>query len=306
MTLYLTIPAAFLFFEVSRTAISMSCAGVALFVIGLWATTNDVAQARGLDKIVALSNLCYAVPLAVFGAEHLSAAAFIMPLVPRYMPARLFLTYFIGVALVAAALSMATKIQVRWSGLLFGIMMFLFDAMIHIPGSIAERTNRILWIIVLREASFGSGAWILSASAPNGWSPQTKKFLITVGRVIIGAAAIAFGVQHFLHPGLAFGVPLEKPMPDWIPARAAISYLTGAILLISGACILLAKMTRTAATYAGSWIFLLVVFVYTPILITSLLNPSTGAKVEGLNYFADTMLYAGVLLALARATQRQE
>jgi uncharacterized membrane protein len=309
MMIHSPIPVAFftfLFFEVSRTAISMCCAGIALFLIGLWPAKNDVTQARGLDRIVALGSLCYAIPLAVFGAEHLSAAAFIAQLVPPYMPGRLFWAYFIGFALIAAALSMATRIQVRWSGLLFGIMMFLYDAMIHIPGSVADRHNRILWIIVLREASFGSGAWLLSASAPNGWNARTKKVIITVGRVIIGVAAIAFGIQHFFHPGLAFGVPLEKPMPDWLPARTAISYLTGAILLISGVCILLAKMTRTAATYAGTWILLLVLFVYTPILITALLDPSTAVKVEGINYFADTLLYAGVLLALARAMPKQE
>ena len=40
-------------------------------------------------------------------------------LVPPYMPWRLLWIYFIGVALIVAALSIATRIQVRWSGLLF-------------------------------------------------------------------------------------------------------------------------------------------------------------------------------------------
>ena len=46
------------------------------------------------------------------------------------MPWRLFWAYFVGFALLAAALSIATKIQVRWSGLLLGIMMFLFVALL--------------------------------------------------------------------------------------------------------------------------------------------------------------------------------
>ena len=121
------------FFEISRTAVSMCSAGILLFLVALWAAKTDIARARGLDKIVALSNLCFAVPLAVFGALHLSAARFIMLCVPSYMPWRLFWAYFVGFALLAASLSIATKIQVRWSGLLFGIMMFLFVAMLHIP-----------------------------------------------------------------------------------------------------------------------------------------------------------------------------
>ena len=52
------------FFEISRPVVSMCSAGILLFVVALWAAKSDIAGARGLDKIVALSNLCFAVPLA--------------------------------------------------------------------------------------------------------------------------------------------------------------------------------------------------------------------------------------------------
>ena len=91
-------------------------------------------------------------------------------------------------------------------------------------------------------------------------------------------------------------------IPDWIPAHLLINYLTGAILVVSGAAILLAKKTRLAATYLGAWIVLLVVVIYGPILISALTNPSTQVKIEGINYFFDTLLFAGVILALASAT----
>ncbi|MGB7555459.1 MAG: hypothetical protein WBM04_13895 [Candidatus Korobacteraceae bacterium] len=291
------------FFEVSRTANSMCSAGVVLFLVALWASKTDIARARGLDKIAALSNLCFAIPLAVFGAEHLSGANFIMLAVPSYMPWRLFWAYFVGVALLAASLSIATKIQVRWSGLLFGIMMFLFVAMIHLPRAVASPRDRVAWVIVFREMSFASGGWLLAATAMRG--PGRDK-LITVGRVLIAIAAIFFGVEHFLHPAGCPGVPLEKLMPVWVPGRLLIGYLTGAILLVAGASILLAKKTQMAATYLGGWILLLVLFIYGPILIVQLADPSTAVKVEGINYFADTLLFAGAILALASATPRTE
>ncbi len=290
-----------MFFEFSRTAFSMSAAGILLFLIGLWAAKSDIARDAGLEKIVALSNLCFAMPLAAFGAEHLAAARGIMQLVPAYMPWHLFWAYFVGFALLAASLSIATKIQVRWSGLLFGIMMFLFVAMMDLPGTLANAHSRISWALLFREMSFGAGGWMLAATAMNGRHAQGKRALITVGRIVIGLAAIFYGVEHFLHPLNVPGVPLEKLMPTWIPARPLISYLTGAILLIAGAAILLAKKTRMAATYLGSWIFLLVLLVYGPILIASLLDPGTDVKVEGLNYFFDTLLFAGTVLGLASA-----
>src|ERR1700688_593293 len=167
------------FFELSRTAVSMCAAGFLLFLIALWAARSDIARAGGLDKIVALSNLCFAVPLAVFGAEHLSGARFIMLAVPPYMPWRLFWAYFVGFALLSASLSIATKIQVRWSGLLFGVMMFLFVAMLHFPRALASPRDRIAWVIVIREMSFAARGWILAGHAMRG---QVESKLITMGR----------------------------------------------------------------------------------------------------------------------------
>jgi len=285
--------------EVSRTVVSMCSAGILLCLVAVWAARTDVAGARGLEKVVALSNLCFAVPLAVFGALHLAAAPGLMSMVPSYMPWRLFWAYFFGFALLAASLSIATRIQVRWSGLLFGIAMFLFVAMMDIPGSLANPSNRFGWTLALREMLFGGGGWILAGDAIRG---TTGSRLITIGRVIIGIAAIFYGVEHFLHPMNVPGVPLEKLMPEWIPGRLLISYLTGAILVVAGAAILLARKTRMAATYLGSWIVLVVLLVYGPILAASLADPGTAVKVEGIDYFFDTLLFAGAILALAKAT----
>jgi hypothetical protein len=295
--MHTTILAAFL--EFSRTAVSMCSAGILLFLIAVWAVQADLSRARGLDKIVALSHLCFATPLAVFGAEHLSGARFIMLNVPSFMPWHLFWAYFVGFALLAASLSIATNIQVRWSGLLFGIMMFFFVAMIHFPGALASPRDRFGWTIVIREMSFAGGGWVLAGSAMS-WQGRSK--LINVGRLLVAIAAIFFGVEHFLHPAACPGVPLQKLMPPWIPAQLVIGYLTGAVLFVAGAAILLGRNTRMAATYLGTWIVLLVLFVYGPILAAGLADPSTAVKVEGINYFADTLLFAGAILAAASAT----
>jgi uncharacterized membrane protein len=293
------------FLLISRTVVSMCSAGILLFLIALWAAKTDMARARGLDKIVALSNLCFAIPLAVFGALHVSGVGFVLPLVPSYMRWRLFWAYFVGFALLAASVSIATKIQVRWSGLLFGIMMLLFVVTLDIKGALAHPRDRFVWTYVLREMSFAGGGWILAGNALREQG-RGRSALITAGRLIIAIAAIFYGIEHFLHPAGVPGVPLEKMMPPWIPARMLVGYLTGAILLIAGVSTLLAKKTRTAATYLGTWILLLVLFIYGPILIVSLADPSTDVKIDGINYFADTLLFAGAILALASASPRTD
>ena len=303
--MHITILAAFLL--ISRTVSSMCTAGVVIILVAIWAAKTDVAQAHGLEKVVALSNLCFAAPLAVFGALHLAAAQGLATMVPSYMPWKLFWAYFFGFALLAASLSISTKILVRWSGLLFGIAMFCFVAMMDIPGTLATPKDRFGWILTLREMLFGGGGWILAGNAMREQGRgQVGSKLITVGRVIIGIAAIFYGIENSLHTTNVPGVPLEKLMPAWIPAHLLIGWLTGAILFVAGVCILLDKKTRVAATYLGTWMVLVVVFIYGPILIAALSDPSTDVKVEGINYFFDTLLFAGAILALASATPSAE
>ncbi|HET9795971.1 MAG TPA: hypothetical protein VFS34_16080 [Thermoanaerobaculia bacterium] len=285
----------------------MCAAGTIVLLIGLVASREEFAEARGADKIVALANVCYGMPLAVFGALHFFAPQSVLALVPKYMPGRLFWVYLVGSALVAASLSIAARVAVRWSGLLVGIMMFLFVAMIHVArGVLVDPHNRILWTIVFRESSFGGAGWVLAGNAMDGRRGQSKGTLIRVGRTVVALAAIFFGIQHFFHPLGLPGVPLKREMPAWVPARVVIDGVTGAALVIAGGCMLLNRKARMAATALGAWILLTILLIYGPVLIGALSSTATAAQVEGINYFADTLLFAGAVLAVASASPRSD
>jgi hypothetical protein len=283
----------------SPTVLAMLGAGVVILVVALWTARTDLAQARGVEKCVALSNLCFALPIGVFGALHVAGVELVLPGVPEYMPWRLFWAYLVGVALLAASLSVATKIEVRWSGLLFGIMMFLFVAMLDLPGAVATPKDRFGWTLALRELAFGGGGWVLAGRAMRS---RGGSRLIAVGRALISTAAIFFAVMTFVHPAGRPGVPLNKLTPEWIPGRVIIGYLTAVFLLVGGIGMLFGKRKRAAAAYLGAWIVLLVVLVYGPILVAALMNPSAAAQIEGINFFADTLFFGGAILALASAT----
>lgn len=289
------------FLGVSSTAAAMCSAGFIVLCIGAFAAASDVVAARGLNKTVALSNMCFAIPLAIFGALHVFGPQFVKGGVPPYMPWPMFWVYFVGCALIAAAVSIASKVAVQWSALLFGLMMFSFIAMLHFPVALASHYDRIRWTIVFRESSFGGAAWVLAGSAAAAWSTRSKITLITVGRILVALAAIAFGIEHFLHPTGLPGVPLLRQMPAWLPGRVLIDYVTGAGLVLTGLCILLNWKPRSAATWLGSWIFLLVIVMYIPVMVTSLADPNIGAQIEGINYFGDTLLFGAEFLVLARA-----
>jgi ABC-type antimicrobial peptide transport system permease subunit len=63
---------------------------------------------------------------------------------------------------------------------------------------------------------------------------------------------------------------------------------------------------RTVAACVGGWILLTVLVIYIPVMIGALADPSIGVKIEGINYFADTLLFAGVILAAASAAPRSD
>lgn len=175
--------------------------------------------------------------------------------------------------------------------------------MMDFPGVLSDLHNRISWELMFRELTFGAGGWMLAAATLTGPQEQSRrKRSVTLGGVIIGITCVLYGVENFLHPINVPAVPLEMVMPTWIPARPLIGYLTAAILVVTGSGILSMKKARMAAAYLGAWVLLLIVLIYGPILISALSNPSTDVRVKGLNYFFDTLLFAGTVLALASAT----
>ncbi|MGB2670250.1 MAG: hypothetical protein WA621_11750 [Candidatus Acidiferrum sp.] len=294
--------AALLIFAIPGIVFWTYFAGTAILVIGLsFLLRNGASQSRGLDKLTLFGPLFFAIPLAVFAAEHFTVPGSIAQAVPPWMPAHRFWVYLVGTALVAGALSIVVKWQAQLAATLLGIMFGLFVMMIHIPNVVANPRNRILWAVALRDLSFSGGAFAFAGAFSKQQPAKGLPGFVHLGRFFVAIPALFFGVEHFLHPDFVPGVPLGKVVPTWIPGRIFWDYLTGAILLGAGVSILIRKNARLAAAILGGIIFLVVLFVYLPMVIAA---PSDigGA----LNYFADTLMYSGAVLLLAGALPKEE
>ena len=279
----------------------MSLAGIVFLVAGVFVLRREISAARGWDKLIALGSVFIAVSLAVFAPEHVRGPEFIQQMAPSWMPVRWFWPYFMGCALLAAATSLTVRKCLRLSSTLLGLMFFLFVCMIYLPSALTHPRNRLAWIFVLRDLSFSAGAWAFAGVYSRASSPQPAKWMVLFARIVITIAAIFYAVQHFLHPGFAPGVPLELMTPSWVPFPSVWGYLAGAILLAAGIGLALNKKSRMAAASIGALMTALTLFLYLPILIRAHGGPEIN---EGLNYVADTLLYAGAALALASALPR--
>ncbi|MGO9839654.1 MAG: hypothetical protein ACLPZF_00420, partial [Candidatus Acidiferrales bacterium] len=268
-------------------------AGASISMAGALAVKGELLLAKGTDKVLSMGRLFLAVPMAVFGAQHFTDAKFIVQLVPAWIPGAWFWTYFVGTALLAAALSIVAKKQSGLAASLLALMLFLFVVLMHIPNVVAKPSDRVLWAVALRDLSFSGGALALAGIQINEWKAKAKNALITTGRIFIAIATIFFGIEQLLHPDFVPGVPLEKPTPTWIPGHLLWAYLAGAVFLVAGPCILVNRKARLAATCVGVMVLLLELFVYLPMW---------GAKFSdiggGLDYFVDTLAFAGAVLLL--------
>ena len=270
----------------------MIAAGTAVLVAGLFLVRTRFAAARGAGRVLVLGPVFEAVALAIFAAEHFLAARDLAGIVPRWLPGPLFWTYFVGAALLAAAISFIVWRYVRWSAFLLALLFLIIVVTVDLPNLPQHIHERLFWTLTVRETAFAGGAMVLAGSL---WPPgrATGAALMVLGRTLVAGIFVFYAIEHFLFPRFVPGVPLEKMTPAWVPAPVVLAYFVGATLLAAGVGLMVRRTRRIAAATAGIVLLLLTIFFYVPILVTELRSP---LAVEGVNYVGDTLLFAATAL----------
>ncbi|HEY3927453.1 MAG TPA: hypothetical protein VGL89_03670 [Candidatus Koribacter sp.] len=269
-------------------------AGIIVFLTGIYLLFRNTTSLSSGEIRLAIATLFIAPPLATFGMEHLVIPKIIEQIVPAWLPARLFITYVVGVALIASSLSLISKKLLRLSTLLLGVMFLLFVLLMHIPAAVHEPHNRLGWLLVFRDSTFAFGGFALYRCASGR---DDSPLWLELIRVWAGLAITFFGVQHMLHPECSPGVPSPRITPAWVPAPLLLSYVVGSVLIACGVAMLIRKRAVEAATITGHLMVFLTVCLYLP----DALLPRSLASLVGTNYVFDTLLYGGMLLAIAKA-----
>ncbi len=116
----------------------------------------------GTQTTIKLGRLLFAIPLVVFGVQHFLYARFVATLVPSWIPGHLFWAIFVGVAFVAAALSIATQIKARLSATCLGTMFLLWVLVLHLPRVAASPHNGNEWTSAFVALAMSGGAFLLA------------------------------------------------------------------------------------------------------------------------------------------------
>ncbi len=274
--------------------------GLCVLAVGLWMHRRDVFDSAvpAESRIRALGPVFVGAAIATFSGEHFTDAADLVRLVPQWLPLRIPITYFVGIALLAAGLSLATRVAVRWSAPLLALLFGLFVLLIHLPNAVEHAGTRIFWIFPFREGTFAVGAFsVFVTDTKPSWARRSGGFSLFL-RLWTAFVLVFFGIQHLGYPQFAPGVPSPKPTSSWVPVPHVVSYATGAILVALGAAALLKKTAVAAITWAGIVMAVLTALLYVPDLF---LARGPGQPITAINFVADTLLFSGCVLVIARA-----
>ena len=136
---------------------------------GLALTGGAIAVAGLPRRWIHVARACLGAFLISSGIQHFLFVPFVATLVPAWVGAARFWTYFAGVALIAGGLGLVVPWTARLAGALSGLMIFLWFLMLHIPRALAApnaASSRNEWTAVFEALAMSGIALVLAAARP--------------------------------------------------------------------------------------------------------------------------------------------
>jgi uncharacterized membrane protein YphA (DoxX/SURF4 family) len=273
--------------------------GLSLLAAGLVTYRRDAgAASRGAFGLVAFGPPFVAAALAAFAGEHFTAAATLAQMVPKWLPAHLFIAYFVGVAHLAAASSIVARRYIRWSAIGLAIMFALFVLLMDLPAALEHPGRRIAWSLAARQATFSIGALALLSTELSIRRSRASRTLATIARLWTAGVLVFYGIEHLLSPEFAPGVPSTVPTAAWIPVPTAIAVATGILLIACGIAMFVGRYASAGAAASGLLMLVLTVALYVPQFFFARDVPQ---QVTAINFVFDTLLFAGMMFVVSAA-----
>ncbi|MES2177377.1 MAG: hypothetical protein V4550_05895 [Gemmatimonadota bacterium] len=274
--------------------------GLSFLAAGILTYRRDVraAAARDAFGLVVLGPTFVAAALAAFAGEHFTIAANIASIVPKWLPARLFIAYFVGVAHLAAASSFVARRYIRWAAISLAVMFALFVLLMDLPAAIAHPAVLLNWTLAARQATFAMGALALFATETRGRWPDTSRTIAAIARIWTAGVLVLYGVQHIMHPEFTPGVPSPVLTAAWVPLPQLLAYATGVLLVVFGIAMFIERFASAGAALCGLLMTLLTLALYVPDFF---LAGSVQQRIMAINFVFDTLLFAGTVLVISKA-----
>ncbi len=127
-------------------------------------------------KIMATAGrILFALPFAIFGINHFLMMDYYMGMLTSFIPKTAFIMILTGIVLIAASISIITKILVKLSTILLAILLFIFIITIHIPHLINGVDTTATLIALLKDISLMGGSLMIAGIYSENEPPRGTK-----------------------------------------------------------------------------------------------------------------------------------
>jgi hypothetical protein len=115
-----------------------------------------------MKKLTTIGRILFAVPFAIFGINHFLMLDYYLGMLTSFVPLGAYTIILTGIMLIAASISIITKVLVKFSTLLLAILLFIFIVTIHIPHLFTDADKTITIIALLKDISLMGGSLMIS------------------------------------------------------------------------------------------------------------------------------------------------
>lgn len=141
------------------------CGGALLMALPVPGRPGELASVY-CDRLKKIAEFLLASTMVVIGIQHFLYADFISTIIPSWMPFRLFLAYFVGIAFFAVAVSLLTGLQTRLAMICLGIMFLIFVVTIHLPRVQSSSNTEAEWSSLFVALAMVGISFTMAANLP--------------------------------------------------------------------------------------------------------------------------------------------
>lgn len=127
-----------------------------------------------MKNLTTIGRILFAIPFALFGINHFLMLDYYLGMLTSFVPLGPYTIILTGIMLIAASISIITKVLVKFSTLLLAILLFIFIITIHIPHLFTDVDKTITIIALLKDISLMGGSLMISGIYSEEEKPDKK------------------------------------------------------------------------------------------------------------------------------------
>jgi len=121
-----------------------------------------------MKNLTTIGRILFALPFAVFGLNHFIMVDFYTGMLNIFIPGTSFTIILIGIALIAASISIIFKKYIKISCILLALLLFIIIVSVHIPQLFDPAKKLLALMAVLKDTALMGGALMIAGIYQKG------------------------------------------------------------------------------------------------------------------------------------------